>query len=196
MVPSATFFTEFFQLMMRLWHLGTKNKLLSLLDWLTTNKCCWIFAPDDENAKKRKFYLLNAKEIWKKAHLSGSDYKESNRAVQYINWTGSADLILECMNLAIESTSLGILKLTVIIERALGDVFVTIENERCPSLLKDLLQMEALRKLFGETLMTDLETLMGPPISLNLRNVLWHGFPMLGEIQPRYSIFSILSNSF
>ena len=31
-----------------------------------------------------------------------------------------------------------------------------------------------------------LRIVMGPPISLNLRNVTWHGFPQPGEMTPRY----------
>ena len=31
-----------------------------------------------------------------------------------------------------------------------------------------------------------LRIMLGPPISLNLRNVIWHGFPQPNELPPRY----------
>ncbi len=44
--------------------------------------------------------------------------------------------------------------------------------------------MKELEDVFGWTIISISKTLMGSPISLNLRNILWHGFPMLGEIPP------------
>ena len=146
-----------------------------------------VLVLEEENTEKRTFYLNCAWKVWKSALTWGwnGDRGENilNSISKFIKWTENAELILECLNQPPEFTNLSILKLTVVIERALGDVFVTIKNEKCPSLLKDLLQTEDFKTLFGEQLITTLHTLMGPPVSLNLRNVLWHGFPMLGEIQ-------------
>lgn len=111
---------------------------------------------------------------------------ESNRykaLLPLFKWTGATAEIVECITDNGLLINLSILKLTVIIERVLGDVFVTVSQIRkCPSLLKDLLKTEELKKTFGEVAVTILQTLMGPPVSLNLRNVLWHGFPLLGEV--------------
>ncbi|KAK2160270.1 hypothetical protein LSH36_137g06093, partial [Paralvinella palmiformis] len=41
-------------------------------------------------------------------------------------------------------------------------------------------------KLDSEMDLRVLRIMIGPPISLNLRNILWHGFPSPGEIRPQY----------
>lgn len=53
-----------------------------------------------------------------------------------------------------------------------------IKNIHCIFLV--LLQMKLLR------------ILMGPVISLNLRNLVWHGFPTPGQIPDEYSIFLMI----
>ncbi len=73
-----------------------------------------------------------------------------------------------------------------LLERSLGDVFLC-RGRQCPSLLKDLLLTTELRTLLSVTAMRLLRVLIGPPISLNLRNVLWHGFPKPGEIPEQYA---------
>ena len=52
----------------------------------------------------------------------------------------------------------------------------------CPSMLKDLLMTSELRHIYGNAVIQLLRVLIGPPISLNIRNVAWHGFPAPGEI--------------
>ena len=132
----------------------------------------------------KKKHLKNAEHIWKAQ--KAAEQCESNRyktLLSLFQWTGATAEIVECINDGVLLTNLSVLKLTVIIERALGDVFITVSKiSKCPSLLKDLLKTEELKKTFGEVAVTILQTLMGPPVSLNLRNVLWHGFPMLGEV--------------
>ncbi|XP_022333881.2 endoplasmic reticulum membrane-associated RNA degradation protein-like [Crassostrea virginica] len=83
--------------------------------------------------------------------------------------------------------------LSSILERALGDVF---ENEsclQCPSLLKDILNSREITQVFGTHVIQILRILMGPPTSLNLRNLVWHGFPSPGEIPRRYGCFLYLT---
>lgn len=130
-------------------------------------------------------YLLNARKLWKSNEDNNMDFENS---VKYMQWTGYVDTIADCMKQSVEQTNLSILKLTVIMERSLGDIFTTIAKVRCPSLLKDLLQTETLLDLLGESIIARMQTLMGPPISLNLRNVLWHGFPLLGEMHHQYDL--------
>ncbi|WAR20505.1 EMARD-like protein [Mya arenaria] len=73
-----------------------------------------------------------------------------------------------------------------VLERALGDVYMLKGPAPCPSMLKDLLVTEQLKEILGEHVMCILRLVMGPPTSLNLRNVAWHGFPFPGEIPARY----------
>jgi len=53
---------------------------------------------------------------------------------------------------------------------------------QCPTLLKDLLATQELKEVFGATVVSLLHILIGPPSSLNLRNVLWHGFAAPAEV--------------
>lgn len=52
----------------------------------------------------------------------------------------------------------------------------------CPSLLRDLLMAVELYQCLGAEVMYCLQCLIGPPSGLNLRNLIWHGFPYPGEI--------------
>uniref|UniRef100_K1RPB6 Transmembrane protein C6orf70-like protein n=1 Tax=Magallana gigas TaxID=29159 RepID=K1RPB6_MAGGI len=80
-----------------------------------------------------------------------------------------------------------------ILERTLGDVFENESSSQCPSLLKDILNSGEINKVFGKHVVQILRALMGPPTSLNLRNVVWHGFPNIGEIPRRYGCFLYLT---
>ncbi|PAA55581.1 hypothetical protein BOX15_Mlig024935g4 [Macrostomum lignano] len=49
-------------------------------------------------------------------------------------------------------------------------------SRTCPSMLKDILAHPALNEAIGSDLVRLLSLLVGPPVSLNLRNLAWHGF--------------------
>ncbi|XP_023337697.1 endoplasmic reticulum membrane-associated RNA degradation protein isoform X4 [Eurytemora carolleeae] len=53
-----------------------------------------------------------------------------------------------------------------------------------PSLMKDLVCLPELELFLGETLIRLLQILVGSPLSLNVRNLAWHGFLQPGEIPP------------
>ncbi|XP_032820113.1 endoplasmic reticulum membrane-associated RNA degradation protein isoform X2 [Petromyzon marinus] len=76
-------------------------------------------------------------------------------------------------------------QVTAFLERALGDAFLLVGKE-CPFLLRDLLASSELASIFGKNKMDVLRVLLGSPQSLNLRNVLWHGFAAPGEVAPMY----------
>lgn len=102
-------------------------------------------------------------------------------------WTGCETRFLDCFTLLKSSNAadhnLCLLLLTSSLERALGDVYLSYSCAlQCPSLLKDLLATQELKEVFGDTVISLLHILIGPPSSLNLRNVLWHGFAGPGEV--------------
>ena len=104
-----------------------------------------------------------------------------------LQWTGCNDRFVNCFSLLKSSNpadqNLCLLLLTSSLEHALGDVYLTYSGaSQCPSLLKDLLATSELKDVFGETVISLLHILIGPPSSLNLRNVLWHGFTAPGEV--------------
>ncbi|XP_063957802.1 endoplasmic reticulum membrane-associated RNA degradation protein-like isoform X2 [Lytechinus pictus] len=114
---------------------------------------------------------------------------------EWFEWTGSPEVFLEGLRLLKEGDmrgpSISLLMTTSALERALGDVYL-MKNKPCPSLLKDLLITEELQSFFGCHALFCLRVLIGPPTSLNLRNILWHGFASPGEIPSRYASFLLV----
>ena len=78
---------------------------------------------------------------------------------------------------------------------------------QCPSLLRDLLMTVELNQCLGAEVVGDhvihcavlytpiqmycLQCLIGPPSGLNLRNLIWHGFPYPGEIPIEWVILLV-----
>ncbi|XP_047588447.1 endoplasmic reticulum membrane-associated RNA degradation protein isoform X6 [Lutra lutra] len=117
------------------------------------------------------------------------------RYAPWLQWTAFPELFPEIFA-ALESLqgpaiSLGLMKLTACLERALGDVLVLLGKD-CPFLLRDLLASEELAAVFGRPVMDVLKVFVGSPCGLNLRNVLWHGFASPREIPPKYCSMMML----
>jgi hypothetical protein len=73
---------------------------------------------------------------------------------------------------------------TVVLERALGNLFVCLEpGARPPPLFRDMMEHPAMQRMGGPAWAL-LRALMGHPSGLNLRNILWHGF--LGTVAPEW----------
>ncbi|XP_048391748.1 endoplasmic reticulum membrane-associated RNA degradation protein-like isoform X1 [Stegostoma tigrinum] len=136
--------------------------------------------------------------VCKTAHLyllSLSTQQFNNQYGLWFKWTNNRELFVEAFE-AIRSVqptavSLSLMKLTACLERALGDVFLMIGNE-CPFLLRDLLASQELAAVFGQSVMNLLRVFLGSPRSLNLRNILWHGFAAPSEIPPMYTSMLLL----
>uniref|UniRef100_A0A8C6XBU9 ER membrane associated RNA degradation n=1 Tax=Naja naja TaxID=35670 RepID=A0A8C6XBU9_NAJNA len=116
-----------------------------------------------------------------------------NQFVVWLQWTNCPEIFLEMFdtikNPHDAALALSLMKLTSCLERALGDVFLLIGKD-CPFLLRDLLASQELVSIFGQPVMDVLKVFIGPPDSLNLRNILWHGFVSAKEIPDKY--FSML----
>nr|CAB3243550.1 endoplasmic reticulum membrane-associated RNA degradation protein-like [Phallusia mammillata] len=74
-----------------------------------------------------------------------------------------------------------LLQITSHLERTLGDVFL-VKGKVCPFLLRDLLASPELSEICLPWRMKMMQLLLGGPFSLNLRNLLWHGFVAPEEI--------------
>lgn len=77
---------------------------------------------------------------------------------------------------------------TAVLERSLGNLLL-LKRHHVPPLLKDLLAVPELAQLIGHTAVKLLQVIIGPPSSLNIRNLLWHGFMSPGELSSRYIYF-------
>ncbi|XP_078671984.1 endoplasmic reticulum membrane-associated RNA degradation protein-like [Branchiostoma floridae x Branchiostoma belcheri] len=130
------------------------------------------------------------------AYLSQlSPVERRSRYSPHLTWTGYGQVFEECFDLVWTSDqtdhTLSLLQATAALERALGDVFL-MHGTQCPSLLKDLLATRELTEIFGCTAMSCLHVLIGPPSSLNLRNIAWHGFFSPGEAPDMYVSFLLV----
>ncbi|KAF9958802.1 hypothetical protein BGZ72_010864 [Mortierella alpina] len=67
---------------------------------------------------------------------------------------------------------------STVLEQLLGNIIFTLESQDkfIPFLVRDLLAVPCLKKSVDPTLMGILKTMMGSPMTLNIRNLLWHGF--------------------
>ncbi|XP_005108210.2 endoplasmic reticulum membrane-associated RNA degradation protein [Aplysia californica] len=168
---------------------------VSFCDFLCFERCA-SFLPDSDNTVQ---YFENSvqalapvikksQDILKK--MSVDVFKRKYN--QFFLWTGNENVFMDCFNMLSfsheEENILCLLLLSSAIERALGNVYL-LKGSQCPALLKDLLASSELGSVLGSSTIQILQVLMGPPISLNLRNVAWHGFFSEGELPPRYIYF-------
>ncbi|XP_037931500.1 endoplasmic reticulum membrane-associated RNA degradation protein-like [Teleopsis dalmanni] len=86
-----------------------------------------------------------------------------------------------------------LLLLTAVLENALGNVYYTVSEKRNPPhLLRDLLATAEIANIFGTDLVLFMQILLGTPKSINLRNIVWHGFLNSNEVPPYYSSVLLL----
>ncbi|XP_064621815.1 endoplasmic reticulum membrane-associated RNA degradation protein-like isoform X2 [Lineus longissimus] len=160
--------------------------------------CLLPDAGSDEDAKFYRRYVQSLAAVFKrsKEHLESMTVENFSSKYQHvITWTSCPELIPKCFdNLQSKDgplTALSLLMLTSILERSLGDVY-EMKGNQCPSLLKDLLVTPELREIFGSSVVQLLTIMIGPPISLNIRNVIWHGFAAPNEIPVEYGYFLMM----
>ncbi|CAH1792841.1 unnamed protein product, partial [Owenia fusiformis] len=118
----------------------------------------------------------------------------SKRYGGHIEWTCDKQKVLQCHSLLLKPESCSVLPIllnTLLLERSLGDLYM-LEGKQCPSMLKDLLVTAELTQLLGDTMVRLLRVLLGPPISLNLRNVVWHGFAGPSDIHKRHGYMLLM----
>ncbi|XP_037825633.1 endoplasmic reticulum membrane-associated RNA degradation protein-like [Lucilia sericata] len=85
-----------------------------------------------------------------------------------------------------------VLILTSILANALTNVYLTqTQGKHAPHLLKDLINSKEIIDIFGLEMVLILKILMGSPNSINLRNIVWHGFPKPTEL-PNYYVKVLL----
>ncbi|CAG5127629.1 unnamed protein product [Candidula unifasciata] len=65
-------------------------------------------------------------------------------------------------------------------------------GKQCPLMLKDLITARELEQSLGPHVLRLLQVVIGPPVSMNIRNVCWHGFLSEHELPRRYIFFLLL----
>ncbi|CAG8664948.1 530_t:CDS:2 [Dentiscutata erythropus] len=104
-----------------------------------------------------------------------------------LEWCGYNDIFVKCIDLYHKQDFFTLLLLGISsLERIFGDIIFSIHNDAfiIPSLIRDLLIAPPLVPLLGEDIIFFLRCLIGPPSSMNLRNILWHGFISPNEFLP------------
>uniref|UniRef100_A0ABM0MAJ7 ER membrane-associated RNA degradation protein-like n=1 Tax=Saccoglossus kowalevskii TaxID=10224 RepID=A0ABM0MAJ7_SACKO len=147
---------------------------------------------------KYKLYVVSLLPVCYHVDIHISQLSEQQFIVQYgdqLKWTGQAQIFIECFKLIQSENTvdniLCILLCTAALERALGDIYL-LKKTPCPFLLKDLLSTSELQEVFGPIAIFCLHVMIGPPTSLNIRNILWHGFAAPKEIPKLYASFLLV----
>jgi hypothetical protein len=119
--------------------------------------------------------------------ISENDFEV--KFLRFISWNTQQSFIMKSLCILHSRSPTGpdhaLLLLTAILERALGDL-VMLRATQCPALLRDLLEMKELEDLLSPAVIQLLSIVIGPPKSLNLRNIVWHGFLRPGELNIQY----------
>ncbi|XP_002121720.4 endoplasmic reticulum membrane-associated RNA degradation protein-like isoform X1 [Ciona intestinalis] len=85
-----------------------------------------------------------------------------------------------------------LLHITAALERALRGIYLQ-QDSCCPFLLRDLLNSSIVVDVLGNTHGKLLKILFGGPESLNLRNLLWHGFVSPTDIPTVYFFATLIT---
>jgi Domain of unknown function (DUF4209) len=68
-------------------------------------------------------------------------------------------------------------------EKKSGQKPAKVNHIRCPTMMRDILVADGVVQILGANTCHVLQMLVGPPTGLNLRNLLWHGFMPLHELE-------------
>ncbi|KAK7103303.1 hypothetical protein V1264_018232 [Littorina saxatilis] len=176
--------------------------LVSTVDLRLDQIAALLPAPDNTAEYFEKAVSALAPVFAQCQHALSSAATASNSDLQSILlsklwWTQSQQVFCDFMEMmktdltACPENIISLLLVSAVLERSLGNVYL-LKGSQCPSMLKDLLATEELADILGVSVVQMLRVVMGPPISLNLRNVAWHGFLADGELSNRYCCFLVL----
>ncbi|KAI8605302.1 hypothetical protein EDD21DRAFT_440472 [Dissophora ornata] len=75
---------------------------------------------------------------------------------------------------------------STVLEQLLGNIIFSLQkpDKFIPFLVRDLVAVPCLTKCIDRTLIRILKTMIGSPLTLNIRNLLWHGFIIPGDEIP------------
>ncbi|BFZ11488.1 hypothetical protein BsWGS_14527 [Bradybaena similaris] len=110
-------------------------------------------------------------------------------------WTKNPEHFLECFELLTHNDGaddlLSLLLICTGLEHSLGNLLL-LRGKHCPLMLKDLITATELEDILGLDVLRLLQVVIGPPTSMNLRNISWHGFLSEHELPRRYIFFLLL----
>ncbi|GAB0097273.1 Endoplasmic reticulum membrane-associated RNA degradation protein [Sergentomyia squamirostris] len=162
------------------------------LNWCKIEELCDPI--DDFSYQNCKTVIKYYRRVWKVALWVVSCDNAQNFPEELYSWTHRKDCIEKVLKGGFhESASVEItLILSSIIEYSLGNVFFTVSQKTPPHLLRDVLATKELEEIFGRIPIFFLQILMGTPNGINLRNIVWHGFPTPEECPLYYPCILLL----
>jgi len=104
------------------------------------------------------------------------------------NFIESLQLLKESNNKRDVNNILSLQLISSSLEQSLGNIVLT-KVSFVPPLLKDLLTLPELSSIIGDNTIRLLQLTIGPPITINIRNILWHGFVSHEDIDQRFAYF-------
>ncbi len=86
--------------------------------------------------------------------------------------------------------------LSTLTERLIASIFLTMvsrnqSKKQLPNTVSEMLDSEELKQCLGEKCVYIISVLIGPPVMLNLRNIIWHGFCGENELDHYYVSFLV-----
>ena len=150
--------------------------------------------------------ILSLMPAFQSIHLHFNKYLESvpnaqDRIEERTVWTSHPTLVkissklyhLDTINKTNDAVIQNLLVLTSVLERSLGNILITSGKvKHVPALLRDLLCEAELELTLGPGCVRMMKLLVGCPRTLNLRNIVWHGFAFPGEIHPMFVTMILL----
>uniref|UniRef100_A0A336L6Q1 CSON005067 protein n=1 Tax=Culicoides sonorensis TaxID=179676 RepID=A0A336L6Q1_CULSO len=113
---------------------------------------------------------------------------------KYTSWTGRVNEIISMMSIDGPKEMIileQILFYTSLLEFSLANIFFTLNGSNPLHLFKDLLKSPSLNEIFPKSI-PFIRYLMGSPVSVNLRNIAWHGFLVTSDCDEVYSKLLLL----
>ena len=144
--------------------------------------------------------ILSLIPIFQSIHIDFKIYLDSipdaqDRIEERTVWTSHPALVqissklhhFDTINNTNDAVIQNLLVLTSVLERSLGNILISSGKvKNVPALLRDLLCEEKLESILGPACVGMMKLLVGCPKTLNIRNIVWHGFIFPGEIHPMF----------
>ncbi|KAL5285416.1 ERMARD family protein [Megaselia abdita] len=141
-----------------------------------------LFPPKELNFDYPSFQILQP--VYKASHEIYEKFKNSEILKKDLKWFFKD---FKQSELEEDGILCSLLELTSSFEHEMGNVFHThTKGTSVPHLLKDLLQYKGFLEIFGDFEIYFVRFLLGNPQSINLRNIIWHGFPYPSQIPTEF----------
>ncbi len=136
-----------------------------------------------------KFSTLHSDEARQKLMVKDlSDFSWLSEHESFVNYASSAVTQSDREVYGVEA----LLVMFSILERSLGNIHAQVSPLPVPSLMRQLVCSMEVSQTLGKDISTLLMSICGSPKSLNVRNLVWHGFLLPGELDETKFILGLV----